>query len=257
VGHVINSAYGLQCSRISSDIVKADKTGTVDVIISSTDKNFMVPVGGSILYAPASKNKEDKTNIIQKINKFYPGRASGAPIMDLFITYLEMGENNLRQLLKERKENFTYLKEQLEALSAQYGERTLQTSQNNKISVATTLTSLDDKVFRPNNINATFFGSYLFHRRVSGVRVCATSNGKQATVGESVFLNYGTHCENYASLPYFTSAASIGQRKSEIDIYIQRLGDAFKHFQSQDPFGILKRNGELVADYVLGDDQQA
>lgn len=111
VAHVINSAYGLQCSRISSDIVQADKKGRVDVLISSTDKNFMVPVGGSILYAPASKDKNDKVNIIQKINKFYPGRASGAPIMDLFITYLEMGEVNLRQLLKERKENFAYLKE--------------------------------------------------------------------------------------------------------------------------------------------------
>jgi O-phospho-L-seryl-tRNASec:L-selenocysteinyl-tRNA synthase len=50
---VINSAYGLQCSKISSEIVRADQLGIVDIIVSSTDKNFMVPVGGSILYNTA------------------------------------------------------------------------------------------------------------------------------------------------------------------------------------------------------------
>jgi O-phospho-L-seryl-tRNASec:L-selenocysteinyl-tRNA synthase len=28
------------------------KAGRIDAIISSTDKNFMVPVGGSIIYSP-------------------------------------------------------------------------------------------------------------------------------------------------------------------------------------------------------------
>ena len=122
------------------------------------------------------------------------------------------------------------MKEKLEGLAAEVGEKALQTAQNNKISVAFTLTALDDKVFKPNNVNATFFGSYLFHRRVSGVRVCANSQGKVSKVGNSTFVNYGTHCDNYPSLPYFTSAAAIGQKRSEIDVYIQRLSDAFKHF---------------------------
>jgi O-phospho-L-seryl-tRNASec:L-selenocysteinyl-tRNA synthase len=42
----------------------------------------MVPVGGSIIYS------HKKKDLIDKINKLYPGRASAAPIMDLFITYL-------------------------------------------------------------------------------------------------------------------------------------------------------------------------
>ena len=50
IGHIINSAYGLQCSKISSMIVEADQKGIIDAIVSSTDKNFMVPVGGSIIY---------------------------------------------------------------------------------------------------------------------------------------------------------------------------------------------------------------
>jgi O-phospho-L-seryl-tRNASec:L-selenocysteinyl-tRNA synthase len=67
----------------------------------------MVPVGGSIIYSPVLNKKE---NFIEIINNLYPGRASGAPIIDLFITFLEMGEINLRLLLKERKLNFQYLK---------------------------------------------------------------------------------------------------------------------------------------------------
>lgn len=94
--------------------MKADQEGIIDVIVSSTDKNFMVPVGGSIIYCTAQKNHKEslkvaRTNFVQKINKFYPGRASGGPILDLFITYLQMGENQLRAMLKERKANFEYL----------------------------------------------------------------------------------------------------------------------------------------------------
>jgi len=61
------------------------KKGKIDIIISSTDKNFMVPVGGSLIY---SSNKD----MINKLKKNYPGRASMAPIRDLFITLLEMGK---------------------------------------------------------------------------------------------------------------------------------------------------------------------
>jgi hypothetical protein len=58
-------------------------------------------------------------------------------------------------------------------------------------------------------------------------------------------MNYGTHADNYTSLPYFTSAASIGQDRKEIDVYIIRLREAFEHFLSQDPFKILKKNAQL------------
>ncbi len=102
------------------------------------------------------------------------------------------------------------LKKKLQEILPTYNERILETK-NNKISLAVTLTSLDEKVFKPNNINATFFGSYLFSRRVSGVRVVNTSNGKKcAPIGDCQFLNYGSHCENYPFLPFFTCAAAIG-----------------------------------------------
>ena len=93
------------------------------------------------------------------------------------------------------------------------------------------MSTLNEKVFKPNGISPTFFGSYLFRRRVSGVRVCATSE-KLQKVGQVEFTNYGTHSDNYPVLPYFTSAAAIGQSKHEIEVYIGRLDAAFKHFYS-------------------------
>ena len=48
--HVVNNAYGLQCSKTVEELNTASKKGRLDVLISSTDKNFMVPVGGSIVY---------------------------------------------------------------------------------------------------------------------------------------------------------------------------------------------------------------
>ena len=73
------------------------------MLVSSTDKNFMVPVGGSLVYSPKKKD------IVDKINKMYPGRASGSPIVDLFVTQLSMGETTFKSLLKQRKANYTLL----------------------------------------------------------------------------------------------------------------------------------------------------
>lgn len=64
------------------------------MLVSSTDKNFMVPVGGSLVYAPKKKD------IVDKVNKMYPGRACGSPLVDLFVTFLAMGETTFKDLLK-------------------------------------------------------------------------------------------------------------------------------------------------------------
>lgn len=53
----------------------------------------MVPVGGSIIFSPTKE-------IIQNISSLYPGRASGGPILDLFITLLSMGKQGYLDLLK-------------------------------------------------------------------------------------------------------------------------------------------------------------
>jgi hypothetical protein len=41
-------------------------------------------------------------------------------------------------------------------------------------------------------------------------------------------------------LPYFTAAASIGQTKADIDLFIVRIRDAFEHFMKQEPKKLLE-----------------
>lgn len=45
VHHIINNAYGLQCTKTCKLINRACVVGRVDAIVCSTDKNFLVPVG--------------------------------------------------------------------------------------------------------------------------------------------------------------------------------------------------------------------
>ena len=45
--HIINNAYGLQCESTCKLINRACVVGRVDAIVSSADKNFLVPVGES------------------------------------------------------------------------------------------------------------------------------------------------------------------------------------------------------------------
>ena len=59
----------------------------------------MVPVGGALIYG---NNKK----LIKSVGEMYPGRASAAPILDLFITLLSLGKQGYMQLLKQRTENY-------------------------------------------------------------------------------------------------------------------------------------------------------
>lgn len=68
----------------------------------------MVPVGGSFIYSP-----KKSASLIEKISKNYPGRASISPILDLFITLLQMGKKTLLELVSTQKQNFKILKQKL------------------------------------------------------------------------------------------------------------------------------------------------
>lgn len=48
VYHVVNNAYGLQCSKTVDMINRAQSRGLIHYLIQSTDKNLCVPVGGSV-----------------------------------------------------------------------------------------------------------------------------------------------------------------------------------------------------------------
>ena len=49
---------------------KSCKNGNVDLIISSTDKNFMVPVGGNLIYSKDEKLIEKVKKNIQDEHQF-------------------------------------------------------------------------------------------------------------------------------------------------------------------------------------------
>jgi len=42
------------------------------------------------------------------LSKNYPGRAGINSVLDLFISLLSLGKNELKRLRKERRENFDY-----------------------------------------------------------------------------------------------------------------------------------------------------
>jgi len=66
VPHIVNNAYGIQSTKCMHLISEAARVGRLDAFIQSTDKNFLVPVGGAILSGPNSK-------LIQSVSKLYPG----------------------------------------------------------------------------------------------------------------------------------------------------------------------------------------
>ncbi|EAL67325.1 O-phosphoseryl-tRNA selenium transferase [Dictyostelium discoideum AX4] len=227
IGHIINNAYGLQCSKILHNISQACKLGRVDAFIQSTDKNFMVPVGGAIISGPNSE-------FIDQISRNYPGRANSSPILDVFITLLSMGKQGWLNLLKERKELLIYFNEQLSKFALENNEKLLNTINENKISFALTLSSNNfnnnEEIIsnNNNNNNNTFsmIGSKLFSRSCSGSRVIDLKSNKKLLIGGLEFNNYGSHIDNY-STSYLTVACAIGITKLEIDTFIQRLSKLF------------------------------
>lgn len=120
---IVNNAYGLQSRSICSSIDRAIRSGRIDLIVSSTDKNLLVPVGGAFVYGPRGDR-------IELIRKNYPGRASMSPILDVFITLLHFGKEGILELLSRREECVDYMREQLGSLAQKYGQRLLDVKHN-------------------------------------------------------------------------------------------------------------------------------
>ena len=130
IPHVVNNAYGVQsskCMHILEESGKREKNRRVDAFVQSTDKNLMVPVGGSIIAG-------FDTEFVRKVGQNYPGRASSSPTIDVFITLMQMGTTGYKALMDERKQNYKMLKEEMSKVAEKYGERVLETK-NNPISI--------------------------------------------------------------------------------------------------------------------------
>lgn len=184
-------------------------------MIQSTDKNFMVPVGGAIA---ASTNPA----FLQAMSANYPGRASISPILDLFITLLSMGEVGYQSLLKDRRRLLPIFRQQLEDLCAKYSLQ-LISSPGNTISYAIGIDALSQQA-KP----YSFLGSMLFQRNVSGCRVVALT-GKTSNIAGTAFHNWGSHIQQYPD-NYFTAACAIGMSSADIDLFISRLEKVLSKF---------------------------
>jgi len=229
VGHLINNAYGLQCGAISKSINRALLKGRVDAIVQSTDKNFLVPVGGAIV---ASSHPL----FLQTLSGTYPGRANISPVLDLFITLLSLGEQGYKDLLKCREEVvLPYLRGKLEDMCTQFGLALLP-SPRNKISFAVSLSALCSPIpgsaaGKIEQKKLTFLGAMLYQRNISGCRVVLS--GPDSEAGSSIanipFISWGAHLSRYPH-SYFTVACAIGMKLEEVDVFVQRFQKALKKF---------------------------
>jgi len=239
VAHVINNAYGLQCQTTCKLINRACVIGRVDAIICSTDKNFLVPVGGAIVTSPSEA-------IAKSLGKIYAGRASSSPIMDLFVTLLSMGLNGYSSLLQKRSLLSIQFQQKFEEIALKYNEKILKCPRNT-ISFGITLDTLgapmncDNKKSSTeecNDINekkkrakmTSQFGSMLFTRCVSGTRVVAM-NEKKVICGQE-FIGFGSSTHNFPH-SYLTAACAIGLTKVEMEEFFVRLDKCFKDFWSK------------------------
>ncbi|XP_055377000.1 O-phosphoseryl-tRNA(Sec) selenium transferase [Condylostylus longicornis] len=208
--HIVNNAYGLQCSKICHIIEEAQKNGRIDLFVQSTDKNFLVPVGGSII---AGFREEQVKNVA----KTYVGRASSSQTLDVLLTILSLGESGFKELLAERKNNFIYLNENLKILAESLNETIIKSV--NPISIGMTLSSL--------NINdVTKLGSMLFKRGITGARVISCTDSK--TIDNYKFDNWNSHyTSNNPKIPYITAAAALGMKKDEVDVFCSKLKECY------------------------------
>ncbi|GMH40742.1 hypothetical protein BSKO_08646 [Bryopsis sp. KO-2023] len=226
VPHIINNAYGVQAAQICREVTRALRKGRVDAIIQSTDKNFMVPVGGSVVASPKAN-----MDLVQAVNKSYPGRAAVSSHLDLLMTLLHWGVSGWKKVLEERATVYEYMKSSLEGFAEEMGERVLSTP-NNPISLGLTLSTLKTEAREGQTASkdVTYFGSMLWSRCVSGTRVVA--RGKRQSVAGVEFDGYGAHHDTYPC-DYMTAAASLGTARSDVDEFVSRLSKCFKEWRKQ------------------------
>ena len=260
VPHVVNNAYGLQSPTIMKQLDAASRHGRIDAIVQSTDKNFMVPVGGAVIIGPSAS--------VRAASAMYPGRASIAPIFDVFVTLLEMGKRQFVALShSKRLEHREYFLKRLGEFAAERGEQVVSDPRND-ISFGLTLRNcagVDGSVAGEASHNiellvaankaAIGIGAKLYRMGVTGPRVVApaifscpdadvTNSQIEAAVSgtpvystsKSVaglsFASYGMHGLDEAwrqantsptPPPMIIVACAIGIETNDIDTFIDRM----------------------------------
>ncbi|MGY5881368.1 MAG: O-phosphoseryl-tRNA(Sec) selenium transferase [Candidatus Thorarchaeota archaeon] len=187
---VINNAYGVQSQEIMKQIRSAIDAGRVDAIVQSSDKNFLTPVGGSIVVSP-------KSEIITWTSDTYAGRASAAPVIQTLAALLSLGHERYKELQNHQLENLALLKGNLLNIAEKLDQRVLEVE--NPVAFAITMDNLDVQEI----------GARLYNARVTGPR--AVKKG-----------DYGSSTENYPH-SYIVMNAAIGVRKEDINTATAKL----------------------------------
>lgn len=187
---VINNAYGVQSQETMKEIRSAIDAGRVDAIVQSSDKNFLTPVGGSIVVSP---NPE----IIEWTADTYAGRATAAPVIQTLSALLALGHEKYKELQQQQLENLALLKERLLDIAEKINQRVLDVK--NPVAFAITMDGLDVREV----------GARLYNARVTGPR--AVKKG-----------DYGSSTESYPH-SYIVMNAAIGVRKEDVDTATTKL----------------------------------
>ncbi|EFC49610.1 predicted protein [Naegleria gruberi] len=212
IGQVVNNAYGVQSKIIMERINKtiASSKSTITCFVQSTDKNFMVPVGGAVVSSGSD------ITFIDKVSKIYAGRASMTPILDLFITLLSMGKDGWEKLLAEREVLFQHFVSEIESklTNTQSKFSLIRGSlQRNQISFALSIDLPKEEALK--------VGVSLFYRNCTGPRVVLKGSSKTVLPHLS-FVGYGSHTDSYPH-HYITLACAIGIEKEEIESFLTLL----------------------------------
>ncbi len=195
VPHIINNAFGVQSREIMKLVRGAVDAGRVDAIVQSTDKNFLTPVGGTIV---ASTHEE----FVDEVAETYAGRASAAPVAQFLAAILSMGLDGYENLRTQQQENRKLLESSLKEVAERHSQRILNI--HNPISVAMTLEGR----------NAKKIGQALYTTRVYGARALEKTD-------------FGACCQKYVA-SYINFDASIGMRKEDIVLATERLNTVLK-----------------------------
>lgn len=203
VAHVINNAYGVQHPAYMKQVYAASSAGRVDYVVQSTDKNFLSPVGGTVV-AAFTKAK------VRALTRQYAGRATAAPVVQFLAAALSLGKTGYARLREQQQANRHLLQAELEALAGTLGERVL--ALDNPIATAMTLETL-----APAQLEA--LGGILYNLRVTGPRVLVPSPS-----------GWGTNLGNYP-VPYVVMNAAIGAERAHVTEAVRRLGKAVRQVQ--------------------------
>ncbi len=187
---VVNNAYGVQSQDIMNQLRSAVDAGRVDAIVQSSDKNFMAPVGGSIIVSP-------NPAVIDWTADTYAGRATAAPIVQTLAALLSLGLDRYQDLQQQQLENLAFLRDQLAAIAETHGQRVLDVK--NPVAWAMTLNGLDVKEI----------GARLYNARVTGPR----------TVEAGAF---GSSVESYPH-SYIVMNAAIGASHEDVETATTKL----------------------------------